>query len=179
MARSSTTLKKGHPPLPGCETGGAPPKYDLLKEAQDLLDWSTKPDSTTLYDFTYFKDYLATELTVFAQREPKFALALKKAKERIGKNREIQCSKQTMNYGVWSRSAAMYDTMLKDHEEDIKDKEMKRRITISTYELEKKAALDKKNAIPPNDPTIDILLDAVKALKEKRDASERQTSTEL
>lgn len=109
----------------GC---GRPPKYDLDKEADELLEWSKKPDSTAIYQFTDNKDYLADELDEFADRNVNFALALKKAKERIGQRREEHCNMGTMNYGVWNRSAAIYHSGLHKFEKAQKEFEANLRI---------------------------------------------------
>jgi hypothetical protein len=96
----------------GSTTNGRPSKYDLIKEAKDLEEWSAKPDSTSMYQFTNDKDYLHDELDDFADRCPVFALAFKKAKERVGQRREEYCNAGTMNYGVWNRSQAIYHSKL-------------------------------------------------------------------
>ncbi len=117
--------------------GGRPPKYDLLIEAQELLEWSLKDDSTAIYQFTNLKEYCADELNDFADRCSVFALALKKAKERVGQRREQKCSTGEMNYGVWNRSAPIYHKQLHKFEESIKDADMQRKIKIADHENEK------------------------------------------
>lgn len=130
---------KDHPLPPG-----RPDKFDLIKEAEDLLAWASKDNSTSLYEFTYHKDYLAQELTDFAIREPKFALALKKAKERIAINREGGCNRGTLNYGVWHRSAHMYDKILDESEETKKDRAAERKKMVDKCNNENLAILLKK-----------------------------------
>jgi hypothetical protein len=133
---------KGNQYAKGCETSGRPPKYDLLVEAKDLNEWSKTPDADSLYSFTYNKDYLVSELWEFAKRSDEFADALKKAKERIAINREIKCNNQTMNYGVWARSAAMYSKSLYDFEEMKEDLKQKRVLEKIDYEYSKKKEVD-------------------------------------
>lgn len=107
-------------------SGGAPPKYDLEKEAKELEEWSLREDATSLYIFTDPKDYLACELSGFAERSEVFAKALKKAKERIGLRRERGANSGTIKNNVWERYAPVYDTMLHAHEESDKDRQAER-----------------------------------------------------
>jgi hypothetical protein len=74
---------KGNKNALGCQTSGRPPKYDLIQEAKDLLEFSKQESCWTLEDFTDDKEYCASELSYFAKRSIEFSKALKKAKERI------------------------------------------------------------------------------------------------
>ncbi len=147
--------------------GGRPPKYDLLKEAEELLSWSSKDDSTSLYQFTDRKDYLAEQLSQFAEREPEFASALKKAKERIGQRREQQCSTGQMNYGVWNRSAALYHKQLHHFEESIKDADLNRKIKLADHENEKNKQTPPREEVLQGEDENIKLRQEVKFLKEK------------
>lgn len=74
----------GHPPYPGCETGGRPPKYTkefIEKEAEALLKWIKDPKNIYLKRFAFERDYCSSRFTEFAKVNQKFALALKKAHE--------------------------------------------------------------------------------------------------
>ncbi len=119
--------------------GGRPPKYDLQKEALDLLHFSQRDDCLALEDFTYTKEYLAQDLCDFARRSDVFALALKKAKETIGRRREKMVSTGKMNYGVWYRSARLYSKMINWDEEEVKDLEMQRKMKLIDYEIKKRS----------------------------------------
>lgn len=103
---------KGNKNALGSTTNGRPPKYDLEKEAADLLEWAKKPSSTAIYQFTRDKDYLADELDEFADRSVVFALSYKKAKEIVGQNREEYCNAGLMRDRVWERSAPLYHSKL-------------------------------------------------------------------
>ncbi len=118
---------------------GRPSKYDLVKEAKDLDEWSKKPDSTSLYQFTNDKDYLHDELDDFADRCPIFALTLKKTKERIGQRREEYCNSGAMNYGVWNRSQALYHSKLHKFERAQKQFEADLRIKQEAKTIEEMA----------------------------------------
>lgn len=98
---------------------GRPRKYDLEKEAQDLLDWSKKDDSIALWGFTEDKDYCAEDLSDFAKDCEAFSQALRKAKERVGKRRELKCNNSSLNYGIWARGARIYDRLLDNHEKEV------------------------------------------------------------
>lgn len=176
MAKTRTSFKPGNKAALGNPNSGAPEKYDLNKEAEDLLNWSDIPSSTTLYDFTDKKEYLAEQLCQFAKRSAVFASALKKAKERIGRNRERKCSDQTMNYGVWNRSASLYDPMLRSYERDEKDRELDRKLKSIDYEYKKKADLDKSLSVPPNEKILQLedenikLRNEINELKKSRES---------
>lgn len=104
-------------------SGGRPPEWDLDKEADELLEWSLKEDSTSLYQFTDLKEYLAQQLSQFAEQNTKFSLALRKAKERIGIRRERGANIGTIRNNVWERYAPVYDTMLHEFEDKQKARE--------------------------------------------------------
>lgn len=112
---------------------GRPPKYDLIEEARLLDEWSIKPNSTSLYQFTDEKTYLAQDLSVFASACDEFNLSLKKAKERIGQRRSNACDANTMNYGVWNRSVRVYDPLVKGQEDADDEKEQKNKKDLIDY----------------------------------------------
>lgn len=120
MARSSTSFKHGHRFSVGNHNSGRKRLYDYKELAKDLDQWSLRDDALSLYSWTDDKPFLAQDLRDFAAREPIFALALKKAKERIGLRREraISLEKPTLNYGAWSRSARLYDVLMKEEENE-------------------------------------------------------------
>lgn len=159
--------------------GGRPLKYDLEQEAQDLLKWSLRDDATSLYRFTDHKEYLAQQLSQFAEQSTAFSLALKKAKERIAIRREDQCNSEIMNYGVWSRSVSLYDKLVDDVEEDKKEKELERKKRLIDYEIEKKIVAEQQKNAPPHDSELNEIIAQLKQLKEKQHAHKRQANTEL
>jgi len=110
--------------------GGRPSKYDLNKEAQELLEWSQSSSSLCLYQFTFDKPYLAVQLTEFAKQNEEFSLALKKAKERLVVHREAACNQGKMNSRIWNRSVRIYDHMLREEEEATKDADAQRKFKI-------------------------------------------------
>ena len=115
MAKSSTTFRPGN--KASLKHGiGRPPSYDLVKEAQELLEWAQNPDSTAIYQFTRNKVYLYDDFERFSEQSPDFAEAYKKAKELVGQNREEKCNSGELNYGVWQRSAGLYHDRLNKYE---------------------------------------------------------------
>jgi hypothetical protein len=122
------------------ENTGRPRKYNLEKEAQDLLEFIKRDDCLSLEDFTNDKEYLSQELSGFAQGSEVFALALKKAKEVIGRRREDFVSKGRMNSSVWNRSARLYSKNLKEEEEHEKDLDLNRKMKLIEYEYKMKSS---------------------------------------
>jgi len=106
--------------------GGRPREYDYEKEADDLDKWSQADTSINLYAFTDRKPYLAQDLCDFAEKCPKFSLALRKAKERIARNREEKLAKGELHQAAFNRSASLHDRMLYHHEEHLKDRQAER-----------------------------------------------------
>jgi hypothetical protein len=110
--------------------GGRPCKYDLEKEAQDLLAWSKNPDSVNLYQFTDDKEYSARHLHDFCDRSFEFSEAFKKAKERLALHREAKAAKGEMYTKVYELSARVHDWILDDKLEWIADREAERKRSI-------------------------------------------------
>lgn len=158
---------KGNQYAKGNPNSGRPPKYNLEKEASDLLLFSKRETCLSLEDFTDDKDYCASDLCEFARRSEVFSAALKKAKERIGKRREHFVNLDKLNYGVWNRSARLYSTLLKDDEEDVKDRDLERKIKLLQKEFELKKEAESNKTSAPNDKSLDQLLEDIKALKGK------------
>jgi hypothetical protein len=172
MAKSSTSFKKGNKAAVGSENSGRPRKYDYIQEAKELDEWSKKPDSTAIYQFTYDKDYLADELDEFADREPVFALALRKAKERIGQNREAHCNAGAMRDCVWARSQTIYHPKLRNHERQDK-----------LFEIEAKMQLEAKSKVtstPEEVETNKAFLSQVRKLQDslERNMADKSKSTD-
>lgn len=128
--------------------GGRPRKYDLELEAKELLDFSLKDECLSLVDFTHLKEYCASDLSRFSSESLEFCEALKKAKERIGNRREKKVNTNELNYGVWSRSARLYEKILRDEEEESKDLETERKMKLLEYELKLKAQVAAQASSP-------------------------------
>ncbi len=140
-----------------------PREYDYEAEAELLLEWSLKDDSISLYAFTDDKLYLAQDLTDFAKRCPKFAFALKKAKNRIVVRREKRLNSGDLNQAAWNRSASLYDRMLHDHEENIKDSDTKREMKRDENREKIKAEAIAKYGSPPGDSDMSVLIKHLKS----------------
>lgn len=122
--------------------GGRPREVDYILQAKLLDEWSQKDDSISLYGFTDDKPYLAQQLSDFAQLSPEFALALRKAKERIARRREQKACEGTMHAAIWGRTVRCYDSALRAEEEATKDAEAERRMKIAKVE-----AVSKEDAL--------------------------------
>jgi hypothetical protein len=73
---------KGHPPYPGCETGGRPLEWTDEKVeavADQLLEWIKSPGNFWFKDFAMSIDLAVDNLARFAKRNEKFRRAYKKA----------------------------------------------------------------------------------------------------
>lgn len=110
--------------------GGRPREHDYIKEAQDLDEWSLLEDSINLYAFVDKKPYLASELCEFAERCPEFAASLKRAKQRIALRRERMLCSGKLHIAAWGRSARLYDSLLKQQEDQDKDEDAARKAKI-------------------------------------------------
>lgn len=108
--------------------GGRPPVYDLVKEANDLLEWSLREDATNILQFSNPKPYDVTELYEWAGRDYDFNRALCKARQRIAANREKAASAGTLIRSGYERYAAVYDPILHkaEREEKTFEAELKR-----------------------------------------------------
>ncbi|HAM53709.1 MAG TPA: hypothetical protein DCP92_24580 [Nitrospiraceae bacterium] len=93
-------------------------KVDLDKEADALIEWSEKPDSTSLQQFTYHKDYLLASFDHFVKRSDRFRAALIKAKERIAFNRERLLHEGKFHQASFNKSAHVYDCLMKKQDRD-------------------------------------------------------------
>lgn len=167
MAKSSTSFKKGDRAAAGCKTNGAPRKYDLLQEAAELLEWSKQDNALRLYDFTNDKDYPTQRLEAFAKQEPIFLDALIIAKNRLANRREQHANDNMLSPAVYNKTSHIYDHEMRYTDEDIKDRDFKRRLKLMEKELEKKASMEIGKGMPPNDTSLTDLLAAIRLLKDK------------
>ena len=76
---------KGHPPYPGCETGGKPPVHTLEfieNEAEALLKWMKDKNNKCIFltEFALERGYSRQRLPEFARKSEKFAVVLDMAK---------------------------------------------------------------------------------------------------
>jgi hypothetical protein len=67
---------KGHPPYPGCETGGRPKKYtqEFIENEADLLEeWMKKKENIFMEDFCLERRYDTDQLSIWAKENEKFS----------------------------------------------------------------------------------------------------------
>lgn len=67
---------KGHPPYPGCETGGRPKKYTqefIEAEAEAFLEWMQRPESVWYESFAVERGYDPDLLSIWAKENKKFS----------------------------------------------------------------------------------------------------------
>ncbi len=165
VAKKKCGAKPGNKHALG-NAGGAPPKYDLKKEAEDLLAWSELDDSISIYGFVNPKPYIAQQLTEFCARSEEFSLALIKAKQRIAERRERKVHEGKFHFGVYGRSAGVYDKMLVDHEDAQRKKEreeeLKMKKALLEHEAKLKASAEANKQVSPNESVLNELLQALK-----------------
>ncbi len=95
----------------GNENAGRPAVIDLIKLAQELVEWSYLPDSLNLIGFSSPKRMSVTKLPEYAERDKAFGEALRLAKENIGQNRFRAANNGTMMQQFFTRSEGMYDPL--------------------------------------------------------------------
>lgn len=161
MARSSTSFKPGHQMSVG--NAGGPRYHDYEKEADDLLKWAESDTVTSLYEFTEKKTYCGSDLVGFANQSPKFKQALMKAKEKCAINRERRMHKGSFSETVWKVSRRLYDPILDQHERDLANEELDRKMQLIKYELEKRREYEAKGQAPPHSDILDAFFNSIKA----------------
>lgn len=142
----------------GC---GRPLKYDLVQEAKDLEEWSKLPTSMSLYEFTDSKPYPSGHLSDFCKHNEIFKEAFIKAKERLAIHREQSCNAGKMNSGVWQRTVRVYDTLLRQEEEDTKDADMERRKKIAIASIPNADETMKELVARSTDNSRDIIKETI------------------
>lgn len=95
---------QGHPPYPGCETGGRPRKYsttDIERYANDLLLWIKDDSNFWLKDFCLEREIDPDFMAEWAKENEKFSGAYKLAKayqeSRIFKGAMLEAYNITMS----------------------------------------------------------------------------------
>lgn len=81
VAGSGCGAPKGHPPYPGCETGGRPTKYTdefIEKEAEAIDEWMNRKDSIWFEDFAFERGYCPDYISEWAAKNEKFNRAYKR-----------------------------------------------------------------------------------------------------
>ncbi len=76
---------KGHPPYPGCETGGRPKIYTkefIDTEAEALNKWIQNNSNIFIGDFCWERGYHESRIDEFVRDNEKFSLALNMFKMR-------------------------------------------------------------------------------------------------
>ena len=118
-----------------------PKKYTpdyLDKLADELLKWINKPNSFWLKDFAIENGFASQQMTVFADSNEKFSLALKMAKDiqesklvKMGFNKKYNC---TMAIFALKNVAGWRDSKLEDT--DLTDTEIQKLKQIANSQIE-------------------------------------------
>ena len=123
--------------------------YDLEAETKALDEWSKKDKATALCQFCVERDIHAQRLYEWRDASPAFAETLNKAKLRIATRlrEKLHDKKKPYNYGLFQREIGFHDKFLNDYEEEVKDKDEKRRASALrneniNLEIDKQKVLD-------------------------------------
>lgn len=133
---------------------GRPREHDRYQIAIDLIEWAQKDDSYNLNGFTAETLIDPSKLINWAKEDESFRQALNIAKGILGKRREQGLTEGKVHQKAYDLNATVYDRYLKDERREDID-----------YALERKAAIDQRNGMAPNDDSIDKLIDGLKQLK--------------
>lgn len=103
---------KGHPPYPGCETGGRPVIWtdDKIEyEADLLIEWAQKDSSLVLGQHYGARGYSYDHAMDWAKRNEKYKMAKKVALTIVGARREEKALYAIIDSAIVKRSMHMYD----------------------------------------------------------------------
>lgn len=118
---------------------GRPPK-DLDQLADELLYWSTQPDSFNLIGFSRPRCVSVTKLPEWAKKSEKFREALTLAKESIAMNRfEAACANE-MPKEFFTRVETQYDPLTEEYRNSQKLFDSKIRMDEKLFEHNLKLA---------------------------------------
>ena len=143
-----------HIPLPNVEKMGYDTKklkeqkeryrpdkqYHPLLVAEQLLEWVKKEDSLTISQFCAEMGFSHRTINYLVAQDAVMEEAMDITKITLAARREKLLHEDNINYGSWARYASYYDGFLHDYEQDLADKEAKRRKppeTQFTINLEK------------------------------------------
>jgi len=89
---------------------GRPPT-DLIKLAEELIEWSYTPQALNLIGFSSPRKFTVTRLADYAVKDEAFSDALRLAKENISLNRFNASCAKLMPEVYYNRCEAMYDPL--------------------------------------------------------------------
>ena len=119
---------------------GSPKKWDLVKLADELLEWSTQPTAFNLIQFARPRKINVTTLPAFAAVDDDFAEALHLAKQGIAMNRFEAAVDGALPFSEVHRSEHNYDPLYKSsvREEKEYDLSLELRKLDHAYKLKSK-----------------------------------------
>ena len=119
-------FQPGHPPIPGCETGGRPRMWtdDIVEhEARLLVEWAKKPDSLVLGRHYGERGYHYWHAMDWSRRNKEFEEAKKLALTLVGSRREEMALLGAIDASIVRKNLGLYDPEVKQYELDLKQKE--------------------------------------------------------
>lgn len=101
--------------------GGRPRKYDLDKEADDLIEWANKPTSLIMKTFAVPKEYTYEHMLAWVRERhnEKFSQCYAKAQSIVAARREEMVLKGELNQKYFDRFVVLYDRELRATEREI------------------------------------------------------------
>jgi|SRR5580700_4600214 hypothetical protein len=146
----------GHPPYPGCETGGRPQKWTderIEEEALFLIEWAKKEKSLVLGKHYAERGYTYAEASRWAKKNDFFSHAKDLAMTFVGSRREEMALLGQIEHNIVKSSLGLYDPDYKQYQVDLKASDEKRKAQESSSVLEKicEAIESNKNPIKKKD----------------------------
>lgn len=145
---------KGHPPYPGCETGGRPYIWtdELIEhEAQLLIEWAKKESSLVLGKHYGERGYHYWHAMDWSKRNHMFEEARKLALTIVGSRREEMAILGAIEDNIVKKNLGLYDPEVKEYEIQLRQKDADN--TNSDLMVSKicEAIENKKNPIKKNE----------------------------
>ena len=134
---------KGHPPYPGCETGGRPKKYTepfLDKLADALVEWMRHPEHIWVQDFCLEQNVNPNIIPEWCAISKKFSMVYEVSKKR-------QESK-LLNGGLFGKTNPGFTKFCLVNHHNYMDKQTILQQESSTSQAMKKADGESKDLIP-------------------------------
>jgi hypothetical protein len=110
------------------------PKHDPAELSKTILEWADRDDSMSMAQFCVEYKIVPQRIWDYDKLYPDFHDAYELTKLTLAVRREAMLNCESLNYGAWMKSASMYDTFIRKHEEDVADAEAERRAGIAKEE---------------------------------------------
>jgi hypothetical protein len=113
---------------------GVKPKYDSAILSKQILEWVDRDDSMSMAQFCVEFKIVPQMIWEYDKTYPDFHEAYELTRLTLAVRRETMLNCESLNYGAWMKSASMYDTFIRRHEEEIADRDADRRLGLAKEE---------------------------------------------